>query len=775
MRYAYASLALLLLVGCGADALRLRRVVLYQNGIGYFERAGVAEGDRLRLELRRHEVDDVMKTLTVIGADGTAALSAAVPEQQEPEPPGEDDEEPQEPTDETTTLDVRLGQARGAITVTYAVPTPSWGAVYRVVLDEDGDEALLQAWAVVHNASNEDWDDVELTLATGAPFTYAIDLRTPRFVARPDLTGTLVEPEVHGPVRATRSRGDGDNVGAGDLCPTEPEDEDGFEDSDGCPDPDNDQDRILDVDDQCPNQPETYNGMEDSDGCPDRGRVVVEDTQIVILDKIYFAARSSSINARSNPILDAIAATLSGNPQITRVAVVGHAARNESGASRLSRRRAEAVQRALVQRGVSASRLRVDARGSTQPIDPRSSASAHERNRRVEFQIEGTSDGAPGAERADMGRRMMDAPAPPPAPAAQPRAITVDSASTSSGALAIADDSTSETRYALSAPVRIPRRSAAMVAIVNRRVPGREVLLFRPDPSTPRSARHPFRAAHIVNDSNVSLIEGPVALFARGTYAGEGVLDGLAAGESTFLPYAIDRSTEILARPQTDRRPNRLISIANGVMLVEDYSIRRTTYEVRAGERVPARIWIQHRTQYGYDPVDLPADSEQSGAALVIPVDVEAGERTELVVEERRPMERRYAILSSSADLAVYVSSAEDLPAEVRAALEAALQQRAALGELEQRLRDVRSQVRVQSRRLAELQASLSAIERSRSAGELRRQLQQRLAATEAENERLTVQEADLTAQIAEARVRLTEAIRELAFEREAPPEPEED
>lgn len=54
-----------------------------------------------------------------------------------------------------------------------------------------------------------------------------------------------------------------------DKCPNEPEDQDGFEDRDGCPDPDNDHDGIPDVSDQCPNQPETKNGFKDDDGCPD--------------------------------------------------------------------------------------------------------------------------------------------------------------------------------------------------------------------------------------------------------------------------------------------------------------------------------------------------------------------------------------------------------------------------------------------------------------------------------------------------------------------------
>lgn len=67
---------------------------------------------------------------------------------------------------------------------------------------------------------------------------------------------------------ATDTDGDGipDDV---DQCPTEPEDFDGFEDEDGCPDPDNDGDTIPDDRDKCPNQPETFNDYQDDDGCPD--------------------------------------------------------------------------------------------------------------------------------------------------------------------------------------------------------------------------------------------------------------------------------------------------------------------------------------------------------------------------------------------------------------------------------------------------------------------------------------------------------------------------
>ncbi len=54
-----------------------------------------------------------------------------------------------------------------------------------------------------------------------------------------------------------------------DDCPDTPEDEDGFEDDDGCPEVDNDEDGIADGDDTCPILGEDIDGFEDEDGCPD--------------------------------------------------------------------------------------------------------------------------------------------------------------------------------------------------------------------------------------------------------------------------------------------------------------------------------------------------------------------------------------------------------------------------------------------------------------------------------------------------------------------------
>jgi OmpA-OmpF porin, OOP family len=174
-----------------------------------------------------------------------------------------------------------------------------------------------------------------------------------------------------------------------DLCPNDPEDKDGFEDADGCPDPDNDKDRILDKDDKCPNEPETYNGFQDEDGCPDRGRVVVTDTSIEILDMVYFEYDKAIIKKESYPILDAVAATMQGNPSISLIEIQGHTDERGDDAYNLdlSDRRAHSVREYLIGKGVDEKRLTAQGYGETQPLDHNHNEAAWAKNRRVAFLI----------------------------------------------------------------------------------------------------------------------------------------------------------------------------------------------------------------------------------------------------------------------------------------------------------------------------------------------------------------------------------------------------
>ena len=62
------------------------------------------------------------------------------------------------------------------------IPAPTWRVSYR--LAREGNATTLMAWGIVHNPADEDLDDLELTLTTGQPVSFVIDLYTPKNVQR---------------------------------------------------------------------------------------------------------------------------------------------------------------------------------------------------------------------------------------------------------------------------------------------------------------------------------------------------------------------------------------------------------------------------------------------------------------------------------------------------------------------------------------------------------------------------------------------------------------
>ncbi|WP_158617679.1 Ig-like domain-containing protein [Corallococcus sp. CA049B] len=194
---------------------------------------------------------------------------------------------------------------------------------------------------------------------------------------------------------------DGDGIpDAEDRCPTAAEDKDGFEDEDGCPDPDNDKDGIPDTEDQCPLEAEVINGVKDEDGCPDKGasKVRLEGTRIVILDKVYFATGKDVILDRSFPLLSQVASLLRTHPELERVRVEGHTDSQGDDAKNLdlSQRRADTVVSWLQKAGIAAERLEAVGQGETKPVDTNDTAKGRENNRRVEFNVLKTAGQAEG-------------------------------------------------------------------------------------------------------------------------------------------------------------------------------------------------------------------------------------------------------------------------------------------------------------------------------------------------------------------------------------------
>ncbi|MBL8625615.1 MAG: DUF4139 domain-containing protein [Myxococcales bacterium] len=721
-------------------ALRLDRVVLFQNGIGHFERRGGLADRHLRLVLRPHEVDDVIKTLTVIDRDGKAQQVAAVLPT------------PDETQRDRVVVDIELSRPVRDLIVSYAVPTAAWKTTYRVAMPEQaGGPLLFQAWAMIDNVSEESWDGVQLALATGAPLSFATDLRTPHFVPRPDATGAMVAPTATSVVASSSTRGgDADHDGVADVedaCPDGGEDVDGYHDDDGCPDGDNDADRIADADDRCPSEPETANGFEDDDGCPDRGRVILTSASIEILDRIYFGVGATTPGPQAVPLLDAIASTLIGNPDIRTVEIAGHASVGEDDPWGLSARRAAAVRAALAERGVQQD-LTVRPFGDTLPLGRDPGA-----NRRVEFQVlkRGDASEAPGATAARPNTQRALAAA------TAPSGSTVEVAGTA--------------RWQLADRVTVPRGASTLVSVLSRPVEGAPVLLFRPDAGTPGSGRHPYRAARMALPAELTVEPGPVAVFAEGSFAGEGVLARTPGGQVTYVPYAVDGGTSVAVETSGDERPQRLVAVARGVATVQNALVKKTRYTVAASASAPATIYLRHVPTAGYQLGDLPPGSERADDHVLIALPITPGKDSVLVVEERQPVTRQIELLDDATDLAAYVDGA-DLPAGVLAAVRAVVAARAALADATAATAAAQAALADATEHAGDLERSLATVAKlpGAEAAQLRGRLVKSLTEATGRADQLARTIATHRAGEIEARVKLQTAIEALGLEQLAAP-----
>jgi hypothetical protein len=194
-----------------ATGLGLKRVVIYRNGVGYFEREGHVDSDQVSFKVRNEKVGDFLATLAVIEKGGSSVRSASFPvaiDKHEDE--DEDEDDPQdarfqvllkpppakkkEKKDKLETVKLTLDGKEHDLVVGYVAETPVWRPSYRLVINQatGGAKAAttadLQAWGIVQNLSGEDWKGVTLSLVAGAPLAFQSTLEKAVIPQRPIVT-----------------------------------------------------------------------------------------------------------------------------------------------------------------------------------------------------------------------------------------------------------------------------------------------------------------------------------------------------------------------------------------------------------------------------------------------------------------------------------------------------------------------------------------------------------------------------------------------------------
>jgi hypothetical protein len=211
------------------------------------------------------------------------------------------------------------------------------------------------------------------------------------------------------------------------------------------------------------------------------------------------------------------------------------------------------------------------------------------------------------------------------------------------------------------------------------------------------------------------------------------------------------------------QRGARLHKIESGEIWVERDQVHKTTYRLKNGSRELAKVLVKHTRRPETRLVNPPSgtdDNEAQGHALV-PVEVKANGRSELLVDERRGYPQRTDWLSPLADEAVgaYLADQRSDP-QSRQALAAAWKLRDAWKQANDESHQLETEEDQLDKDARETRLSLKAIEKNNQAADLRLRLTKRLKELSTRQEQVTKQLIEVRMVINEQEVRFREAIR---------------
>ena len=226
------------------------------------------------------------------------------------------------------------------------------------------------------------YSSLGVTFTTGLNFGADCALGVPAmrfFIAAVWVPGATREAAAIDEVKKPPDDPDGDGIiGDKDLCPEQK----GTLENSGCPELDTDRDGIIDRVDDCPNLP----GRRMYNGCP---RVYTKANKIMVLERVHFATDQDVILPESFSVLEEVAEIIRAHAEWQEILIEGHCDIRASDAYTLdlSQRRATAVQKFLLSRGIEPLRLRAQGFGRSRPIADNTTEEGMALNRRVEFTI----------------------------------------------------------------------------------------------------------------------------------------------------------------------------------------------------------------------------------------------------------------------------------------------------------------------------------------------------------------------------------------------------
>jgi hypothetical protein len=332
------------------------------------------------------------------------------------------------------------------------------------------------------------------------------------------------------------------------------------------------------------------------------------------------------------------------------------------------------------------------------------------------------------------------------------------------------------TRVDLQDPVTVPDGTSTMVALINETVAAEETFLYKPGGAGYGYESNPYRVLRFENSTPYVLEPGPISIYSGGSFVGEGLSEAVGAGTSVTIPFAVETDVMVTSTTQYSGQEMTLTRIVRGVLEVESFYQTTTTWDVRGPTR-PEKYKVlirQPQTGANYELAQRPPGTEDLEGAWLIPIELGANERSAtLKVVEQTPSKISLAIWDSQAlALLEKFLAAENLDAEARKKLQPVVDLRRDIGRIDTEVDGLRRQQAELESRAYQTRENLDAIKKDSAANALRKKLSARLEEFSSEADALGRKIVELESKRLERKIELEDMIQDLDLRAPSTPGP---
>jgi hypothetical protein len=264
--------------------------------------------------------------------------------------------------------------------------------------------------------------------------------------------------------------------------------------------------------------------------------------------------------------------------------------------------------------------------------------------------------------------------------------------------------------YSLSQPVTIHKNESAMVPILQQDLPAEHVTLWS------RNNPRPLRAVWLENKSKLTLDSGSFSIFESGEFAGEGLLDPIHPGERRLLSYAADQAIRVKITDQHSRRTLHHLQIRKGLVIENYIDVASVTYSANNTGDDDRTVLIEHPRHTNGWTLDEGVKADDTTPDLYrfrIPVKPHATEKLE--VSERGPEYTTVTIDPSQNTNAYLLELVKRVP-DAEAQLKPVLDAQAKLADLDQAIAESKQQEQTASADEARCRENLTALKGNEAA-----------------------------------------------------------